>query len=199
MISLTTAIMQHLALAYSGFLISAVMGIGGAIIALRWSLLRTVLISASSLLQSIPAFTIVALVVPFLGIGFTPAVVVVIVTTLLPVLRNATIGLSSTDPVLIDASTGMGLSFCQTIRFVRFPLAIRPIFSGLRLSSIVANSVAVVTVFIGSGGLGAVVLEGLVRYHVPGILAGVIPAMAIALLADLLLGRLEEHYAPRFS
>ncbi|HOW05173.1 ABC transporter permease [Methanospirillum hungatei] len=198
MISFTTAIIQHLTLAYSGFLISAVIGIGGAVVAVRWSLMRAILISGSSLLQSIPAFTIVALVVPFLGIGFTPAVVVVFVTTLLPVLRNATIGLSSTDPVLIDASVGMGLSFCQTIRFVRFPLAIRPIFSGLRLSSIVANSVAVVTVFIGSGGLGAIVLEGLVRFHIPGILAGVIPAMIIALLADFLLGRLEEFCAPRF-
>jgi len=199
MISLTTAIMQHIALAYSGFLISAVVGIGGAVLALRWSVLKTVLISASSLLQSIPAFTIVALVVPFLGIGFIPAVVVVIVTTLLPVLRNATIGLSTTDPVLIDAATGMGLSFSQMIRYVRFPLAIRPIFSGLRLSSIVANSVAVVTVFIGSGGLGAVVLEGLVRYHMPGILAGVVPAVIIALLADLLLGRIEEFLAPQFK
>lgn len=193
------AIWQHISLAYSGFFISACLGIFGAIIAVRWSSLRVLLQSGSSLLQSIPAFTIVALVVPFLGIGFVPAVVVVIVTTILPVLRNTTIGLSSTDPVLIDASTGMGMTFCQMMRFVRFPLAIHPIFSGLRLSSIVANSVAVVTVFIGSGGLGAVVLEGLVRYHTPGILAGVLPAIFIALSADILLSRIERYLKPRYQ
>lgn len=198
MISLGTAVIEHLALTYSGFLLSTVLGMTGAVLALRWPALRSLLISSSGLLQSVPAFTIVALVVPFLGIGFIPAVVVVWITTLLPILRNTTIGLSSTDPVLLDAAAGMGLSFCQTIRYVRLPLAVRPIFSGLRLSSVVANSVAVVTVFIGSGGLGAVVLEGLVRYHTPGILAGVIPAMAIAFLADILLGRMEEYCAPRF-
>ena len=198
MISLPVAIWQHILLAYSGFFISAAMGIVGGIVAVRWAPMKVILLSTSSLLQAIPAFTIVALSVPILGIGFLPAVVVVIVTTLLPVLRNATIGLSSPEHTLIDASEGMGLTFSQIIRFVRFPLAIPHIFSGLRLSSIVANSVAVVTVFIGSGGLGAVVLEGLVRYHIPGILAGVLPAMFIALLADVLLRHIEKYVAPSF-
>lgn len=197
MIPLELAIWQHLVLVYSGFFISAGIGIIGGVLTVRWHILKTLLLSGSSLLQSIPAFTIVALVVPFLGIGFVPAVVVVIVTTLLPVLRNTSIGLSTISPVYIDASEGMGFTFFQTMRYTRFPLAIRPIFAGLRLSSIVANSVAIVTVFIGSGGLGAVVLEGLVRYHTTSILTGIIPAMIIALGADILLSKAEERLAPK--
>lgn len=196
MTALVGAISQHLLLTYSGFLISAVIGIAGAVIAIRSRPVRTALLGVTSLLQAIPAFTLVALIVPILGIGFFPALVVIIAATVLPVVRNTIIGLSSTDPVLIEGATGLGMTGNQVLVRVRFPLGVRPIFSGLRLSSIIANAVAIMTVFIGSGGLGAIILEGLVRFHTPGILAGVIPAIGIALTADLILGYFEKKLDP---
>lgn len=196
MTSLIGAAIQHLLLAYGGFFISAGIGILGAVLALRSGMIRVPLLMMTSLLQAIPAFTIVALIVPFLGIGFVPALVVIVLATLLPVVRNTIIGLSTTDPVLIEVADSIGMTWYDILIRIRFPLGIRPIFAGLRLSSVVANAVAVMTVFIGSGGLGTVVLEGLVRYHTPGIIAGVLPAIAIALGADLLLQAAEERLAP---
>lgn len=196
MTSLLAAISQHIILAYGGFLISAVLGIGSGVIALKSRWIKVSLIMSTSLLQAIPAFTIVALIVPFLGIGFLPALVVIVVATLLPVVRNTIIGLSSPDPILLEVAKSIGMTWNNILFSVRFPLGIRPIFSGLRLSSIVANAVAVITVFIGSGGLGSIVLEGLVRFHTPGILAGVIPAIGIALFADVLLRYAENRLAP---
>ena len=196
MTSLLVAIGQHIVLAYGGWLISAVLGIAGGILALKHPWLKSVMLMGTSLLQAIPAFTIVALIVPFLGIGFLPALVVVVVATLLPVIRNTIIGLSSIDPVLLQVAHGIGMTSGEILIRVRFPLAIKPIFSGLRLSSVVANAVAVMTVFIGSGGLGSIILEGLVRYHIPGILEGVIPAIVIALGADLMLSLLETRLDP---
>lgn len=196
MMDLGEAVVGHIILAYGGWLISALLGIAGGVVALNRSWMRTGLLLGTSLLQAVPAFTIVALVVPFLGIGSLPALVVVVVSTLLPVIRNTIIGLSSIDEVLLEVAHGSGMTPGEILRWVRFPLAIRPIFSGLRLASVVANAVAVMTVFIGSGGLGSIILEGLVRYHVPGILEGVIPAITIALSADYLLSRLEKHLDP---
>lgn len=193
MTPLLVAMGQHIALAYGGWLISAVLGITGGVLALKNPWLKSGLLMGTSLLQAIPAFTIVALIVPFLGIGFLPALVVVVVATLLPVIRNTIIGLSSIDPILLEIAAGIGMTWSGILLRVRFPLAIKPIFSGLRLSSVVANAVAVMTVFIGSGGLGSIILEGLVRYHLPGILEGVIPAIVIALGADLLLSLLEKR------
>ena len=196
MTALLTAISQHILLAYTGFLISAVIGIAGGIVALRFRPVKTALLGFTSLLQAIPAFTLVALMVPFLGIGFVPALAVIVASTVLPVVRNTITGLSSTDPVLIEGATGLGMTWNQILVRVRFPLGIAPIFSGLRLSSIVANAGAIMTVFIGSGGLGTIILEGLVRFHPPGILAGVIPAIGIALTADLMLIFLEKKMTP---
>lgn len=196
MTTLSVAIGQHLLLAYSGFLISAVIGITGGVAAVRISPLKTILLVSTSLLQAIPAFTLVALIVPFLGIGFIPALVVIVAATLLPVIRNTIIGLSSIDPILIEGATGLGMTWNQILIKVRFPLGTKPIFSGLRLSSIVANAVAIMTVFIGSGGLGTIILEGLVRFHTPGILAGVLPAIGIALSTDLVLSYLEKKAYP---
>lgn len=196
MTSLLAAVVQHLTLAYGGFVISAILGIAGGILALRSRPVRVLLLMGTSLLQAIPAFTIVAIIVPFLGIGFIPALFVIVVATLLPVVRNTIIGLETTDPILIEVAGSLGMTWRDQLIRVRFPLGIRPIFSGLRLSSVVANAVAVMTVFIGSGGLGTIVLEGLVRYHTPGILAGVIPAIAIALTADQVLTRVEDRLAP---
>ncbi len=196
MTSLLAAVVQHLTLAYGGFVISAILGIAGGILALRSRPVRVLLLMGTSLLQAIPAFTIVAIIVPFLGIGFIPALFVIVVATLLPVVRNTIIGLETTDPILIEVAGSLGMTWRDQLIRVRFPLGIRPIFSGLRLSSVVANAVAVMTVFIGSGGLGTIVLEGLVRYHTPGLLAGVIPAIAIALTADQVLTRVEDRLAP---
>jgi osmoprotectant transport system permease protein len=196
MTSLLVAMGQHFALAYGGWMISAALGIAGGVVALKTPWLKSGLLVGTSLLQAIPAFTIVALIVPFLGIGFLPALVVVVVATLLPVIRNTIIGLSSIDAILLEVGRGIGMTSHEILLRVRFPLAVKPIFSGLRLSSVVANAVAVMTVFIGSGGLGAIILEGLVRYHIPGILEGVIPAIAIALGADMLLGFLEKRLDP---
>jgi len=196
MTSLLAAVAQHLTLAYGGFVISAFLGVAGGILALRSPPVRVLLLMGTSLLQAIPAFTIVAIIVPFLGIGFIPALFVIVVATLLPVVRNTIIGLETTDPILVEVAGSLGMTWWDQLLTIRFPLGIRSIFSGLRLSSVVANAVAVMTVFIGSGGLGTIVLEGLVRYHTPGILAGVIPAIAIALTADLVLTRMEDRLAP---
>lgn len=196
MTSLLIAMGQHIALAYGGWLISAGLGIAGGVLALKNPWLKSGLLMGTSLLQAIPTFTIVALIVPFLGIGFLPALVVVVVATLLPVIRNTITGLSSIDQNLLEIAHGIGMTWAGILIRVRFPLAIKPIFSGLRLSSVVANAVAVMTVFIGSGGLGSIILEGLVRYHIPGILEGVIPAITIALGADQLLSLLEKRFDP---
>ena len=144
----------------------------------------------------IPALALAALAVPVLGIGFGPALLVVAVSTLLPVARSTYVGLTSPAPAEIDAARGIGLSPLETVRYVRAPCAAPAFFSGLRLAAVIANSVAVITVFIGSGGLGAVVLEGLSRFYFVQVLMGALPAIAIALLNDRALAALEARLVP---
>jgi len=134
--------------------------------------------------------------VPLVGIGFIPSIIVVFISTLLPIVRSTFAGIASVDQGLIDAANGIGLTWKETLIKVRIPLSWHAIFSGLKFFSIIANGVAVITVFIGSGGLGTIILRGLARFYIPEILTGIIPAIAIALIADYLLSRLEERVTP---
>jgi osmoprotectant transport system permease protein len=190
------AVLVHIALAYTGFALAVAAGIPLAVLSLR-SRYAGILISAlTGIGQAVPVFALVALMVPLVGIGFWPSVLVIFISTLFPIVRNTYAGISTIDRNLTDAAEGIGLRWGETVRNVRFPLSLHAIFSGIKFSSIIANGVAVITVFIGSGGLGSIVLEGLARFYVPEILAGIVPAIIIALVAEYALTRLEYRMTP---
>ena len=196
MTALSDAVIVHVFLAYCGFGMAVLAGIPLAVLSLR-SRYAAILVSfITGIGQAIPIFALVAFMVPLVGIGFIPSILVVFISTLLPIVRSTFAGIASVDQGLIDAANGIGLTWKETLIKVRIPLSWHAIFSGLKFSSIIANGVAVITVFIGSGGLGTIILRGLARFYIPEILTGIIPAIAIALIADHLLSRLEERVTP---
>lgn len=134
--------------------------------------------------------------VPLVGIGFWPSVLVIFITTLMPIVRTTYAGISSIDRDLVDAAEGIGLTGHETVVRIRIPLSLHAIFSGIKFSSIIANGVAVITVFIGSGGLGTIVLKGLARFYLPEVVLGIMPAVIIALATDYTLSRLEMRLTP---
>lgn len=196
MTTLADALLVHILLASGGFALAVAAGIPLAILSLRYRTAGAILSAVTAVGQAVPVFALVAFIVPVAGIGFFPSVMVIAVSTLLPVLRSTYAGISSIDPEIADAAEGIGLGFASTVLKVRIPLSWHAIFAGLRFSSIIANGVAIVTVFIGSGGLGVIVLRGLARFYPPEILAGILPAIAIALVADYCLSRLETRLTP---
>jgi osmoprotectant transport system permease protein len=196
MISLGDAILVHLTLAYSGFFLAVATGITLAVISLRSRPAAIAISTLTGIGQAIPVFALVAFMVPLVGIGFWPSVLVIFITTLMPIVRTSYAGISSIDQNLVDAAQGIGLTWWETVVRIRIPLCLHAIFSGLKFSSIIANGVAVITVFIGSGGLGTIVLRGFARFYMPEIIAGILPAIIIALAADYALSRLEEQLTP---
>jgi osmoprotectant transport system permease protein len=196
MTSFIQAVLVHIALAYTGFAIAVAVGIPLAVLSLRSRYAAVFISTLTGIGQAVPIFALVALMVPLVGIGFWPSVLVIFISTLLPIVRNTYAGISAIDANLAEAARGIGLSWGETVQHVRIPLSLHAIFSGVKFSSIIANGVAVITVFIGSGGLGTIVLEGLARFYIPEILAGIIPAIIIALVADYALTRLEYAMTP---
>jgi osmoprotectant transport system permease protein len=196
MTALSDAVVVHVFLAYCGFGMAVLAGIPQAVLSLRSRYAAILVSSITGIGQAIPIFALVAFMVPLVGIGFIPSIIVVFISTLLPIVRSTFAGIASVDQGLIDAANGIGLTWKETLIKVRIPLSWHAIFSGLKFFSIIANGVAVITVFIGSGGLGTIILRGLARFYIPEILTGIIPAIAIALIADYLLSRLEERVTP---
>jgi len=187
------AVGEHLFLAYSALFISIILAIPLAIISLYNRYLASVLLVLANLVQAIPSFAVVAIVVPLLGIGFKPAIFAIILRIILPLFKNTFTGLKDVDFVYIDSARGIGLNKMEILRYIRFPHAFPAIFAGIKFAAVIANSVAILTSLIGAGGLGELIFEGLTNFNIPKVLTGAIPAMIIAILLDLSFSLIEKR------
>lgn len=155
-----------------------------------------IMIGIASMLQTIPSLALLALMIPILGIGKIPSIVALFIYSLLPILRNTYLGMESVDPLLKDSVKGMGMTNFQSIVQVEIPLAIPVIMAGIRLSAVYVISWATLAAFIGGGGLGDFIFNGLNLFQPDLIIGGTIPVTILAVLADYLLGLLEKRLTP---
>jgi osmoprotectant transport system permease protein len=163
----------------------------------RWR--RLVLVLANAV-QTIPSLAIFGLLltVPLLGgIGPTPAVVALTLYALLPLLRGLITGLQQVPLELKQAGRALGLTGSQVLRHVELPLALPSLMAGLRVATVIAVGVATIGAAIGAGGLGVFIFRGIATVNNALLLAGALPAAAIALAADAGLGALEARLVQR--
>ncbi|MEE6666742.1 ABC transporter permease [Pediococcus acidilactici] len=184
--------------------ISAVALALGIIVAVPLGMLLTrapkisgAVIGLASVMQTIPALALLAIMIPIFGIGSTPAIVALFIYSLLPILRNTYLGLASVDPALIDAAKGMGMNSFQRMWKVELQLALPVIMAGVRLSATYVIAWTALASYIGAGGLGDLIFNGLNLYRSDLILGGSIPVIILALVADFLLGKLEAKLTPK--
>ena len=159
----------------------------------RW---RRLVLGLANAVQTIPSLAIFGLLltVPLLGgIGSTPAVVALTLYALLPLLRGLLTGLQQVPPGLKQAGQALGLSGGQVLRYVELPLALPSLMAGLRVAAVISVGVATIGAAIGAGGLGVFIFRGIATVNNTLLLAGALPAAAIALAADACLGALETH------
>ncbi|KAF0337360.1 ABC transporter permease [Pediococcus acidilactici] len=184
--------------------ISAVALALGIIVAVPLGMLLTrtpkisgAVIGLASVMQTIPVLALLAIMIPIFGIGSTPAIVALFIYSLLPILRNTYLGLTSVDPALIDAAKGMGMNSFQRMWKVELQLALPVIMAGVRLSATYVIAWTALASYIGAGGLGDLIFNGLNLYRSDLILGGSIPVIILALVADFLLGKLEAKLTPK--
>jgi len=188
------------------FLISIVALMLGTIIAVPVGILITkspklsqVVISFCSVLQTIPSLALLAIMVPLFGVGKLPAIIALVIYSLLPILRNTYLGMNSVDKNIIDASKGMGMTWMQIVVHVKVPLALPVIMSGIRLSAVYMVAWATLASYIGAGGLGDFIFMGLNNFNFYAIIAGTVPVTIMALLFDGLLSIVERKLTPKIS
>ena len=157
------------------------------------------MIGAIGVIQTIPSLALLAFMIPlpFLGLGARSAITALFLYALLPIVRNTYTGIREVDAELLDAGRGMGLSPGQILFRVKLPLAMRTIMAGVRTSTVISIGVATLAAFIGAGGLGDPIVTGLQLNDTYLILSGALPAALLAILVDLLLGRVERRLIPR--
>lgn len=153
-------------------------------------------IGVANIVQAIPSMALLGLAIPLFGIGTLPAVVMVIIYSLLPIVKNTYTGISNIDAQLVEAATGIGLTKWQVLYKVKIPLALPVIMAGVRISAVTAVGLMTMAAYIGAGGLGYMVFSGIRTVNNLQILAGAIPACLLALLIDYLMSNVEKLVTP---
>ena len=197
--TLSEATVEHLYLTYSALALSIILAVPLAVVSLYNRRIATVVITVANLMQAIPSFAVVAIVVPLLGIGVTPAIIAILLRALLPIIKNTYIGLRDVDAAILDSARGIGLTEWQTIRHIRLPHAYPAMFAGIKFAAILANSIAILTAIIGSGGLGSIIFQGLSNLNTDKIIAGSLPTIGIAVFIDVSFTLIERAVTPRTS
>jgi osmoprotectant transport system permease protein len=194
--TISDATTAHIILAYTALFVSIVLGVPLAFASLHSKNLASIVMKSANMAQAVPSFAVVAIVVPLIGIGFLPAVIAIMLRGLLPIIKNTYIGLSTIDTSLIEYAEGIGLTRWQIDRHIRFPNAYPAMFAGIKFAGILANSIAILTAIIGSGGLGELVFEGLIGFRTDLLLAGALPAIVLAMFIDASFTLMEKRLTP---
>jgi osmoprotectant transport system permease protein len=146
-------------------------------------------------IQTIPSLALFGFLIPVPligGIGMRTAIVALILYSLLPIVRNTLIGIRGVDHLVIEAGVAMGLTPRQLLTDVELPLAMPTIVAGIRIATVVGIGVATIAAAIGGGGLGTLIFRGVAMVDSRLILAGALPAAALALVADGVLTLVER-------
>lgn len=189
---------EHLLIVLAAMAIASLMGVTLGILAYWGSNpLRSIILWASDILQTIPSLALLTILMIYFGLGNITLIIGLVLYALLPIVRNTYTGLDNIPAHIKDAAKGMGMSRMQRMLKVELPLAFPLVFSGIKIALVTSFSIAVIGVLIGSGGLGAPIYRGIQSRDYSQILSGGIPVVALALALDYLMSLFEKRLAFR--
>ncbi len=188
--------LTHLKLTGIALALACAVAIPLALVLSRFDAAARALLYISGLIQTIPALALLALMIPLVGLGETPAIIALFLYSLLPIIRNTLTGLFSVDPLVSQVATGMGLTDMQRLWHIELPLAMPTLLAGVKTAAIVSIGTATLAAFVGAGGLGEPIITGLNLNDNRLILEGALPAAGLAIAAELLFEWIERAFIP---
>jgi osmoprotectant transport system permease protein len=153
-------------------------------------------ISVSNVGRAVPALVLLFFFLAYLGIGFTNVAVVLFLLAVPPILTNTYVGVRQVDPEIVDAARGMGMSGLQIVRRVRLPLAMAPIFAGIRISVVSVVATAIIAPYANVQTLGTPIVEPQ-TYGFSGGLGAAIVIALLTLLVDAGVGLIGRAVTPK--
>lgn len=194
------ALWQHLGILFGTLVPAILLGLPLGIICHRSARWQTPILSVLNIIQTVPSIALFGLLLaplaglakalPWLaehgisGIGLAPAIIALVLYSLLPLVRSVIAGLNSVSSAVIESARGMGMNRLQVFYKVQIPIALPVILSGIRIVAVQTVGMAVVAALIGAGGFGAIVFQGLLSSALDLVLLGVIPVVLMAVIVD---------------
>lgn len=187
---------EHLELVGISVLLGILIALPLAVLANRIEALAKPMNWLANIGQTIPSLAVLGLTLPYLGIGFRPALFALTILAVLPIFLNAYVGIRGADPAVVDAARGMGTSSTQLLLLVELPLASPVIYAGVRTAIIQNIGLATLAAYIGAGGFGDWILQGLAMVSPPILFAGAVSVAVMAMLTEIIMGRLRFLIIP---
>lgn len=183
---------EHATLVFASLAAAIAGGVPMGIAAARVRLLTQPLLAIAGLVQTIPSLALLAFLIPLTGVGAWPALVALFLYALLPIARNTHAGLEGVSAGLRQAALALGLTPRQTLWQVELPLALPTILAGVKTSAVVNVGTATIAAFVGAGGFGERIAQGLAVNDHTLLVAGALPAAALALAVHVLFEAAER-------
>ncbi|WP_439675210.1 ABC transporter permease [Embleya sp. MST-111070] len=188
---------MHAGAVFQCMVIATAIGVLIAVATYRSAFASRLAIGITATILTIPSFALLGLLIPLLGLGVAPTVVALVLYALLPIVRNAIVGLAGVDPQLVDAARGIGMNRVMILLRIELPLAWPALLTGIRVSTQMIMGIAAIAAYVSGPGLGNEIFTGLARLGsrnaINAAWAGTLGVVVLALLFDaayVLLGRL---------
>ncbi|MFG2968616.1 MULTISPECIES: ABC transporter permease [unclassified Streptomyces] len=194
---LLTDAYQHASVVFQCMVVATALGVLIGVVTYRSEWAGSLATTATATFLTIPSLAMIGLLIPIVGLGVPPTVISLTLYGLLPIVRNAVVGLRGVDPTLVDAARGIGMSRVARLVHVELPLAWPPILTGIRISTQMLMGIAAIAAYASGPGLGNEIFRGLAslgsKNALNQVLAGTVGIIILALLFDaayVLIGRL---------
>lgn len=188
---------EHIQLTFLAVGFAILIGVPLGILISRYRKSAGIVIGIANVIQAVPSLAMLGFLIPVVGIAEKPAIIMVMLYSLLPIVKNCYTGLININSDLLEAAKGMGMTKRQVLFKVQIPLAMPVIMAGIRISAVTAVGLMTIAAYVGAGGFGKLVYEGIQGLHYEKIFAGALPACILALLFDFLIGLLEKVTVPK--
>jgi osmoprotectant transport system permease protein len=189
---------EHVFLVLASLAAAALVGVPLGIAAAKLRALAQPVLAITGLVQTIPALALLAFLIPVTGtIGLWPALIALFLYALLPIVRNTHAGLGGVPAGLRQAGLALGLRRGAILAKIELPLAMPTILAGIKTSAVINVGTATIAAFIGAGGFGERIVQGLALNDDVMLLAGALPAAGLALIAHAMFELIERAFAPR--
>ena len=192
---------EHIWIVGVALLIATPIGVILGIIITKHEQFASRVLNGANILMTVPSIALFGLMLPVLaivnmGLGKVPAVIALVLYSQLPIIRNTYTAIKNVPPSLVDAGRGMGMGKWKLLRELEIPLAIPVIIAGLRTAAVMNIGIAAIATYIGAGGLGVYIQQGIARVYPEMILSGAILVSLLAIIVDGGMAILERLATP---
>ena len=193
---------EHIFMVALSLIIAMAIGVPlGVLITKKMNLAKRV-INSANIIMTVPSIALFGLMMPILaligqGLGKVPAIIALVLYSQLPIIRNTYVAINNVPPSLRDAGKGMGMNRWELLKEVEIPIAVPVIIAGLRTAAVMNIGIATIAAYIGAGGLGVYIQQGIDRVYPEMIISGAVLVSLLAIVIEGFMAGVEHLLTPK--